>query len=301
MPHEGHEQCNSVLPLTNGSSSHDSDNLYDHCKGESHLPASPTYDESDLELETDAIMLNFGSLVTNVKLTMEKQGITVQTFADHLQEIRGLKPVHTHAQQPLLDACIAEVRVQRCLGTGFKAISGYYSWFNHQLIDNIIKTFCKGNKDIAERQAEFQIRFRDYCHHRISKCPKNGYGFGRKQDARSIILKVDQKWSTARVEQVTYIRNTVGTILGIVKKALYLRCVENGCLQLTFLVPEFVADTVFRAPRLSQEQEQALVEARILELHCGSFSFHSTQMAVDNEVTIHTKTSYHCGVLAGKF
>jgi len=87
---------------------------------------------------------------------------------------------------------------------------------------------------------------------------------------KEFVLKVDKKWSVARVEQLTHIRNTVAKILKVKKHTLYLRTVENGCFQMTFLIPEFVAATVF--PLLfPTEQKAALLEAGVIELHCDGY------------------------------
>ena len=268
----------------------DSENLYTACMSEHPIHtvrlASDELDESDLKVETQKIMLKFGALVTNVKLALSSQGITVEVFASHLMTIKGLEPVYTQSQTPLLEACIKKVRVQQNIFDAVDAISEYYSWFNHMLIENIIETFCKHNGDIKERLREFQEQFHKYCNHRICKCPRNGFGFSRKKDAAVIVVKVDAKWDTARVDQLAFIRDTISSILHVKRQALFLRTVDNGCIQLVFLVPEYIADVILPLAVNPREQAAALPRAGVLELHCRNEHYFCTTAGIPTSIQV---------------
>ena len=264
--------------ITNGHSNGvtDSENLYTACMSERpfNRAGHDELDESDLKVETQKVMLKFGALVTNVKLTLKSQGVTVEAFASHLMTIKGLEPVYVQSQTPLLEACIKEVRAQQSIFAAVDVISDYFSWFNHMLIENIIETFCKHNRDIKERLREFREQFHEYCNHRICKCPRNGCGSSRKKNAALFVVKVDAKWDTARVDQLAFIRDTIANILHVKRQALYLRTVDNGCIQLAFLVPEYIADVILPLAVNPREQAAALSRAGVLELHCRNLSFY---------------------------
>ena len=49
-----------------------------------------------------------------------------------------------------------------------------------------------------------------------------------------------------------------------------LSSVENGCVQLTFIVSDALAAAIFP---LSREQEVQLVEMGVILLHCGDHQF----------------------------
>ena len=274
------EIAESSMPecITNGHciSASDSENVYTVCRSEHPLNgvAVDEFDESDLKVETQKVMLKFGALVTNVKLALKSQDVTVEAFASHLLTIKGLEPVYVQSQSSLLEACIKEVRAQTSIFAAIDVISDYFSWFNHMLIENIIETFCKHNKDIKERLREFREQFQEYCNHRICKCPRNGFGFSRRKGAAIFVVKVDAKWETAQVDQIAFIRDTICNILHVKRQALYLRTVDNGCIKLTFLVPEFVADAVLPLAVNPREQAAALSSAGVQELHCGNLSLY---------------------------
>ena len=253
----------------------DVENVYERIKKEPPMEVDHDFSESDLENETEEIDLDFASLVTNVVMDMESQEISPEHIALHLKNVHGLEPVYAHADTPLLNQRVEDVRKKATLKAVFAdVLSDYYSWFNHLLIENIIETFCRKSPDINDRLIEFKQKFSDYSKQRISECVhRNGYGPGRETDVKELVLKVDKKWSIARVKQLTRIRNTVAKILKVKKHTLYLRTVENGCFQMTFLVPEFVAATVFPL-KFPTEQKAALLEAGVIELHCDGYDLH---------------------------
>ena len=96
------------------------------------------------------------------------------------------------------------------------------------------------------------------------------YGPGRETNVKELVLKVDKKWNKVRVKQLKRIQRTIAEILKMKKHTLYLRTVENGCFQMTFLIPEFVAATVFPL-QFPTEQKTALLEAGVIELHCDGY------------------------------
>ena len=250
----------------------ESDNIYERSKKEPSLEGDHDFSESDLENETEKIEMEFAALVTNVLLDMESQGISPEHIAQHLKNIHGLEPVYVNSDTPLLNKRVEEVRKKATLNAVFTdVISDYYSWFNHSLIENIINTFCMKSQHVIDRLQVFRMNFSEYSKQRVSECvPSNGFGHGRGSDVKKLVLKVDKKWSIARVEQMTRIRNIVAKILKVKKHTLYLRAVENGCFQMTFIIPEFVAATIFPL-QFPTEQEAALSKVGVIELHCDDY------------------------------
>ena len=59
-------------------------------------------------------------------------------------------------------------------------------------------------------------------------------------------------------------------LLQIPVQMLHLSSVEEGCLQLTFLIPQFVQDAIFP---LSTEQELSLKELGVFKLTCGDYHY----------------------------
>ena len=274
------------------------ENIYERSKKEPPIKGDHGFSESDLENETEEMEMEFASLVTNILLDMESQGISPEHIAQHLKHIHGLESVYIEADTPLLNQRVEEVRKKTTLNAVFTDIlSDYYSWFNYLLVENLIKTFCRRSQDIRDLFQEFKKKFLQYSKLRVSECiHSDGYGPGRETDVKELVLKVDKKWSVARVEQLTRIRNTVAKILKVKKHTLYLRTVENGCFQMTFLVPEFVAATVF--PLLfPTEQKAALLEAGVIELHCDGYDLQLSTISYQAQNTGFEVCKLYCNQL----
>ena len=241
--------------------------------------------ESDLEDETDNIQMKFKTLVTRVLFDMKEQELTPEDIAQHLERFPALEPVYADAKKPLLDKQVEDIRNKATMTDVFRILSDYYSWFNYDLIENLIQTFCTKCQDVLQ---EFKKCFFEYSERRVfvvvhsAECSDqetgvrerivriSEYGSDRKHDVKYFILKMDKRWNMITVKQLRRIRKTVAGILKVKKHTLYLQRVEKGCCQMTFLIPEFVAAAVFPL-QFPTEQKAALLEADVIELHCDGY------------------------------
>ena len=249
------------------------ENLYEKVKKETSLKHACTLRESDLQDKTRKIEREFASLVTIAVMEMESQGVTPGKIALYLTNRHGLKPVYAKSSVPTstaeLKCRVEEVQTKEKLEAVFiEVLSDYYSWFNHDLMKDLIKEFCEEGQKATQRLTQFEESFYKYSNERVSENVE--YGSSRQRDMKELVLKVDKKWEVARVEQLIHIQNTVAGILKIEKYTLYLRTVENGCFQMTFMISKLVAATVFPL-QFPNEQKAALLEAGVIELYCDGY------------------------------
>ena len=78
-----------------------------------------------------------------------------------------------------------------------------------------------------------------------------------------MILKVDRNWDDIRIEQIEEVVFNLACILKVPRHTLHLCSIENGCVQLTFLVPNCILDLVFHP---TTEQETAARELGVIDL-----------------------------------
>ena len=262
--------------------------------------------DSDLEAETDNIQMKFNTLVTRVLFDMKEHGFKPQDVAQHFNHFPALEPVYTDANTSLLNKQVEDIRKKTTLDDVFCILSDYYSWFNYDLIENLIETFCAKSEDVKEALQEFKKNFSKYSKRRVfvivpraeSSDTESGvrdrivhfskWGTDRKRDVKKFIMKVDKRWNMITVKMLRHIRKTVAGILKVKKHTLHLQSVEDGCFQMTFLIPEFVAATVFPL-QFPTEQEPALLEAGVIELHCDGFDLQlstPTKKSQDSEPVV---------------
>ena len=237
---------------------------------------------TDAELETQKISHTFGTLVSKVQQSLEKQGVTVDSFIKHLKSIRGVENVLMYSQRSLVHATMEQIQVQKSIAEIFPLISGYLSWFNHLPIEKMVDRFCNQDEDVRTTYRAFKLQFEDFCVQMVTECHKHSFGFERKKDAAKIVVKFDLMASIAKVNELVAIRNIVALHLRVKKQSLYVSSAEcNLTTQVVFLAPLFVAEAAFP---LTTEQEQSLAQCGVLQIECNSYRFSSSAWSQDREV-----------------
>ena len=214
-------------------------------------------DEDELIVETRNIQAEFNILFTKVRRFLVNQGVAVDDFVVFLENEPG------YGSTSLFDAEISDLREATDLPSVFRIVGNRCSWFNHSFLGDIVKAYCEDDKKIEKAHKDYCIHLQKYCKHRVRMCPlKNWFGSGGKKD-KLMILKVDRNWNDIQIEQVEEVVFNLACILKVPRHTLHLRSVENGCVQLTILVPYYIPDSVFP---LTTEQETASREMGVIDL-----------------------------------
>ena len=235
-------------------------------------------DHEDLVAETRKMKASFNVLFTKVRRSLQMQKVSVKDFVFFLEGV----PAYPGGAESLFSAVIPELYKKEDLVDVFSAVRGYCSWFNYSLIGDIVSAYCVDDASVKQCLQDFCNDLGKYVKHRICRCQwslTNGFGIGRKQDFVHITVKIDQMWESIRVEQLVEVIGCLTDILKVHRRTLYLRSVQNGCVELSFLVPEVVHCVIIS---LSVTQKAALLDVGVLQLHChdyvlSEFSSVSTQ------------------------
>ena len=217
-----------------------------------HVSALPTItteslagelDESSLASATRKLKLEFAKLLTSVRLSLQKLEVSSESVLSHLKTLEALDAdfgtVYT-SKSETFDTTLS--KAIESLEALFPAIAPYCSWFNHLLVENIIETFCTSDAQLSVKWKAFREEFASYCEARLCECPLDEFGEDHPHGAVTpVVMKIDSKWKVVKVAQLEVIRDTVAQILNIKPYNLYLRSVKNGCIELTFHLPNFVA------------------------------------------------------------
>ena len=239
--------------------------LYSLVKADPYATAKEFHDsEEELIIDTHDIRSEFNILFSTVLEDLVSKGVDVRRFALFLKKIPG------YAGKPLFAAECSKLDEASELVDAFEIVGNRCSWFNHSFLEQVIKMYCEGNKKTEKAHKAFCAHLKRYCEHRIRKCPlKNGFGSGGKKDVK-IVMKVDREWDDIRIEQLEEVVFNVARILNVRRYLLMLSSVEQGCVQLTLVVPSYFPDAAFP---LTSEQEAAMTEMGVTDLQCGSYHF----------------------------
>ena len=79
------------------------------------------------------------------------------------------------------------------------------------------------------------------------------------------------------MEQLEDVIFNLADELQVPRRTLHLCTVENGCPQLTLLVPRYISDEVFP---LTTEQEESLRKIGVTDLQCGTYHLSGSSFMV---------------------
>ena len=221
-----------------------------------------------LQFESQKIMIRFQELVSATMESLIRRNVSHKKLFSHVMTLRAFDPVFKEPRVPLFRHRFKELKDASTIYEIFLVLNDYFSFFNYQLIEHIIKAL--GTKKDKARLRKYKEDFIQYAERRIFECPPE---FGPVSDAdhADIFVKVDSHYDDCTVSQIERFRHKLSEILQVFSQGILRLCrVDKGCFQLRFQVPSFVEKEIFP---LSREQEKALVAESIIMLICGEYKF----------------------------
>ena len=212
--------------------------------------------------------LQFGSLVTETRESVEKR-TTVEKFAVSILALGAYEPVCEVRGRSLLEDHNEEINSAETIAKIFTILNAYWNYLTYEILEYIIKHF--GDDSDKDKLKNYNKDLQEFCKRRIFELPPesgNDKTLSPKQEQFRVKLNF-RKDSTCK--DLLQIRGRIAKILKVNLAALVLSRVDEGCVQLTFLIPKFVAQELFP---LSCEQTSALSkDASVTRMEYGHYIF----------------------------
>ena len=212
--------------------------------------------------------LQFGDLVTETRKSVEKR-TSVDELAGSILALGAYEPLHEAQNRSLLEDHTDEINNADTISKIFVILNAYWNYLTYEVLEYIIKHF--GDDNDKKRLISYKKDLQEFCERRIYELPPESGNvaiLSPKQERFMVKLNY-RKDSTFK--DLLQIRGIIAQILQINSAALLLSRVDDGCVQLIFLIPKFVAQEVFP---LSCEQTSALAkDASVIRLECEQFIF----------------------------
>uniref|UniRef100_A0A1X7UND2 Uncharacterized protein n=1 Tax=Amphimedon queenslandica TaxID=400682 RepID=A0A1X7UND2_AMPQE len=144
----------------------------------------------------------------------------------------------------------------------------YVSWFNYELLTDLIRVFQKRNRSLIRTWSEYEEKLNDYF--------INGGGLLKGADAvqfgitdvppgtRVMIARVDR--SDYTLDHLFFFRRAIPKELGVSEMRFYFSVVTPGSLQFKHLIPEYLYSLLFP---LTTKLQQQLASIGITEVTFG--------------------------------
>ena len=196
-----------------------------------------------LQLESEEIMIQFQELVSATIKSLNRRNVPPKKLFSHIMTLGAFGPVFKEPQVPAFCHRFKELKTANTIYDIFLVLNDYFSFFNYQLIEHIIKAL--GTKEDGNRLQRYKEEFDQYAKRRIFEClPK----FGPVSDAdhADLFVKLDSQYDNYTVAEIEEFRRKLSKLLHVSHQGIVRLCrVDKGCVQLTFQVPLFVQLKIF--------------------------------------------------------
>ena len=224
-----------------------------------------------LENDVRKMKRDFGYLVTKTRDSIEER-IPVEKFVTSILALTAYEPAPEGRDPSLLDEHQDEIKGAKTITEIFNILCAYWNYLNYEILEYIIELY--GTIDDTKRLTNYCEKFHKFCDRRIFELPmsESGSGTGNASNPRQekFIVKLDVRGGTT-CKEVCRIKGRIAEILHVNRAILMIGDVDAGCVQLTFLIPRFVAHEIFP---LSDEQTSALAkDVSVIRLECGNHVF----------------------------
>ena len=172
----------------------------------------------------------------------------------------------------LLDEHREEINRATTVSEIFNILCAYWNYLSYEVLEYVIELY--GTSDDTERLTSYNEELRRFCEHRIFELPLpasgNGAGNALNPKQEKVVVKLNVREDITS-QELRQIKGRIARILNVKPATLIIHCVDLGCVQLTFLIPKFLAQEILP---LSEEQILALSrDASVIRLECGEYVF----------------------------
>ena len=242
-----------------------------------------------LKQESDEMILRLGGFVNRILRSFKTRSVSVSDLVKCLSNFGALPA--GRPQIPLLQHRMEQLKSAGNLDEAFLIISDYISFFNHSLLEHLVKGL--GSDDDCEELDTFLVYFEMFAKRAMFEVPPYMYGYMWLKTEMLVVLKTEEKWIPGDYGDIKGLYDFLHRVCGIMKvlpHALHMCRVDQGSVVIVCRMPPHVVDEVFP---LSSDQEQEMVKAGVSQLHCVEYCFWKAGMSmlVYYIVYIHTKST----------
>ena len=197
-----------------------------------------------------------------------EERIPVVKFARSILVLGAYDQAPGERNPALLDEHSEEIRKAGSISEIFNILSTYWNYLNYEILEDIIELY--GTSDDTGRLRKYNEELHKFCKRRIFELPPEGGNGNTSPKQERFRVKLNLR-KDITYQQLLQIRRRIAKILKIRLATLVLSRVDEGCVELTFLIPKFVAQDLFP---LSCEQTSALSkDVSVIRLKCGNYMF----------------------------
>ena len=226
-------------------------------------------DLSYIEDELAEVIKQFESNVYETQKCFEESAIPINRIQNFLK-IRKRSLVHQIKKKQAENEIVQTIQRSNTYDDLFDLLLQYVSWFNYEIFTALISTFMKNNQQIQIFWKAYEEKLKEYLS--LGK----GVRVVSSPTIRGLPENVGTKVMIVKVEQEDHVYNDLALFRKAVAKALnqsdfflYLCTIDTGCVELRFVIPDFLLDEIF--PLTSQQINITLPNLGIIAIYCDKY------------------------------
>ena len=218
-------------------------------------------DEWKLTKDTRKLVKDFADFVRNTSNSLA-QKVKLDEVVLWLRQLEVIKLL---ANPSMSLSETIEVNDFKNMDQLFTNISKYWSWYNYDLLEDLIKRF--GDKEDETKLNQYLDKFTSHLEKRLPKSQDSvSFGTRCRRGQKQLLIKIDEHWEIP-LGQIRELHHKIAEILKKPPEMLYFSSVSKGCICLEFLVPESMPIL------LCESQKEALMAIGVFRLECGEYVF----------------------------
>ncbi|XP_064385325.1 uncharacterized protein LOC135334177 isoform X4 [Halichondria panicea] len=243
---------------------------------------SPSREE--LEADSMKMEIQFSALVSDLLKSLQIRRISKGSVVASLAGFNTLKKVFGRRNQCVFRAQRGKLDKCSTITDVWKIIADYFSFFNYEIVDQITNSL--GTDEDKENMKLYKTCFIEYARRRLVK---EEISSDSREDTVTMIVKLDSSYDNCELSRLKLFEWNLSSILNLNDVVLKLGKIDDGCIELTFLLPSFITSDIFP---LSTDQERALQSQGVLQLHCGDVHYPAEQPVLEAKVQTKGRVYY---------
>ena len=239
-----------------------------------------------LYAESENMTYNFQRLFNSTRKSLVDRQISVEDLLKHLDCLGYIQPTFKGSELPVLGCRLPELRKMASIEKAMTVISGYCSFFNYRIVEEIIDNV--GSEQDKANLKKFKEEFSEYAQRHIFECPAE-LGEMSEIGHANMFVTLDATYESYTVSDLCSFVNNLERVLKIPAVSLRLCRIGGGSLKLIFQLPLSLQQTIFP---LSSEQEEALAGLGVEQLSCGDYQFPRQEIEVTQQTCVELAAVY---------
>ena len=231
-----------------------------------------------LYAESENMTYNFQQIFNSTRKSLVDRQVSVKDLLKYLDCLGSIQPTFKGSELPVLGCRLPELRKSENVDDAMSVISGYCSFFNYRIVEEIIDNV--GSEQDKANLKKFKEEFCEYAKRHIFECPAE-LGEMSEIGHANMFVTLDATYESYTISHLYAFVNNLQRVLKIPAVSLRLCRIGGGSLKLIFQLPLSLQQIIFP---LSSEQKEALAGLGVEQLSCGDYQF----TRQENEVTQQT-------------